>query len=270
MTGVRTFVPGGRLAEFVELFWHQENEPGSHARERVLPTGSMGLVVALGDRPLGVYDGDGPETQLWSEVTISGARDSSFEIDTASHAASMGVVFRPAVAGPLLGMAAHEFARSHAPLAAAWGPLGAAFRDSLREAGTADARFALAERWLTPLAERTRRSAAITFAVERIARTNGGCAVSQLAADVGWSERHFSTVFSREVGLGPKQFGRVRRFQALLALLERQQRTTWADAAAACGYFDQSHLVREFRAISGCSPNEYLRRRTSHPNHLAA
>lgn len=270
MTDVRTFVPRGRLAEFVELFWHQDGESGSHPRERVLPTGSAGLVIALGEAPLRVRDGCCGESELLAGATISGARDSWFVIDVASHAASMGMVFRPGGAVPLLGMSAHEFAGRHVPLEAALGSTAGGFRERLREAGTADARFALAERWLTPRAERARRTPAIALGIDRIGRTGGSCRVAELADSAGWSERHFSSVFTREVGLGPKRFARVRRFQSALSMVERGGPARWADIALASGYFDQAHLVREFRLMSGCTPGEYLRRRTAHANHLVA
>ena len=62
-----------------------------------------------------------------------------------------------------------------------------------------------------------------------------------------------------QTGLSPKAHARVQRFRAALALLGRSERVPWAELAVGCGYYDQSHLLRDFRAFSGCSPGEFVR-----------
>ncbi len=84
----------------------------------------------------------------------------------------------------------------------------------------------------------------------------------------GVSERRFIELFRRQVGLAPKLYSRVRRFQAALRRIPTVTEVDWADLALACGYFDQAHLIHEFRSISGLSPVEYLGLRTEHLNHV--
>jgi AraC-like DNA-binding protein len=66
----------------------------------------------------------------------------------------------------------------------------------------------------------------------------------------------------------PKLYCRVRRFQAALSLMARQADVDWAQVALACGYFDQAHFNRDFRAFAGVTPTAYLLQRGEHPNHL--
>ena len=75
-------------------------------------------------------------------------------------------------------------------------------------------------------------------------------------------------MFFDEVGLTPKQFFRVRRFQEVLALIEKRQQIEWANIALTCGYFDQSHFNHDFRAFSGLNPGTYLTHRSEHRNHV--
>jgi AraC-like DNA-binding protein len=89
--------------------------------------------------------------------------------------------------------------------------------------------------------------------------SEGAVAVERLARDVGWSRRHLTARFSEEIGLAPKTAARVLRFERVSSLL-RSGAAGLADAAYACGYADQSHLNREFRALAGTTPGDYAAR----------
>ncbi|GAA4225741.1 AraC family transcriptional regulator [Actinomadura meridiana] len=80
--------------------------------------------------------------------------------------------------------------------------------------------------------------------------------VAGIAADVGWSRRHLTHRFREQAGLPPKVMARVLRFQDAVDLLSGG--AGFAAAAATCGYYDQAHLNREFRALSGCTPSELI------------
>lgn len=83
--------------------------------------------------------------------------------------------------------------------------------------------------------------------------------VSTVAAELGVSERHLRRVFRRTTGLGPKTFVRLFRFHHALELARDGAQTGWAGVAAAAGYYDQAHLIAEFRALAGTTPSELLR-----------
>ncbi|MCY1142193.1 helix-turn-helix transcriptional regulator [Actinoplanes sp. Pm04-4] len=83
-----------------------------------------------------------------------------------------------------------------------------------------------------------------------------GQSVKSVAAEVGWSDRHLTNRFRAEVGLRPKETARVARFDRARRALHPG--TLIGDVAAAHGYADQSHLVREFRALAGCTPSEWI------------
>jgi AraC-like DNA-binding protein len=82
-------------------------------------------------------------------------------------------------------------------------------------------------------------------------------AVLALATDVGWSRRHFTEVFHREVGLPPRQFVRVLRFERSAIALARHPGTPLGELAQRCGYYDQAHLYRDWRDLAGCSPTAW-------------
>jgi transcriptional regulator GlxA family with amidase domain len=88
--------------------------------------------------------------------------------------------------------------------------------------------------------------------------------VRDLARRVGLSQRRFIQLFTAEVGLTPKLYGRVRRFQRARELVRKATEPDWAAVALECGFFDQSHLIRDFGEFSGLSPVAYLNQKSKH------
>lgn len=145
----------------------------------------------------------------------------------------------------------------HVDLETLWGRCAHELRDKLCSAPTAERRFQILENALSARLSRPfRRHAAVQVALDELGR---GTAVGEIVARVGLSHRRFVEVFSAEVGLTPKSFGRIQRFRRASALTRGQTSPAWSRIAASCGYFDQSHLIRDFMAFTGFSPAAYLR-----------
>ncbi|MEN3338317.1 MAG: hypothetical protein V7647_1993 [Acidobacteriota bacterium] len=89
-----------------------------------------------------------------------------------------------------------------------------------------------------------------------------------MTSAVGLSERRFIDRFRTEVGLTPKLFCRVRRFQEVVRRVHRARAVNWSSVALSCGYFDQAHFINDFQAFSGLSPTTYLARKGDHQNHV--
>lgn len=109
------------------------------------------------------------------------------------------------------------------------------------------------------------RNPAVAFAIRRFRRATSVAAVAQ---EIGLSQRTFINLFAREVGMTPKLYCRVRRFNRALRMVHRREDVDWAEVALACGYFDQPHMIRDFRAFADLTPSKYLELRTEHLNHV--
>ncbi|MFC7305435.1 helix-turn-helix domain-containing protein [Streptomyces monticola] len=118
------------------------------------------------------------------------------------------------------------------------------------------ARFSLLDEVLLRWAEAgTPCSARTVRAWSELVRTHGSLPVRRLADEVGWSVRQLESRFREQIGLSPKAAARVLRLQRARRLLAAG--LTQAETAAACGFYDQSHLSGEFRAMTGCTPGEF-------------
>lgn len=265
-----TYIPAPPLSEFVDLFWSYEGHEQPHPRERLLPTGTVELVIDLREEELRIYEGQNPgRSESFRTAVICGAHSEPFVIDTAGQKQVVGVHFKPGGAFPFLGLPATELRNAHVSLEALWGERAVELRDRLLEAGTPEAGFRLLERTLLTQNDRPlARHPAVAIALEEFLGALHTRKVSEVSTRVGLSQRRFIRVFSEEVGLTPKRFCRVRRFQEALRLIKGERRVEWAEIALSCGYFDQAHLIHDFRAFSGLTPTEYLALRTGHLNHV--
>jgi AraC-like DNA-binding protein len=256
-----SYVPAPPLGGFVQDFWLYDGYSARHLRERILPSGTIELVINLRENELRIYD---PvrltRCQRFSGALVSGAYGRCFVSDTVEETSIMGVHFRPGGAFPFLGVPAGELADTHVDLDTLWGPSAGQLREQLCAAVTPLERFHLLERALVahvrgPL----QHHGAVVFALDAFARTGGRVTIGDVSDAVGLSRQRLIQLFTHEVGLTPKLFCRVQRFQAALALVRQRRAPDWAGLALECGYFDQSHLIHDFVTFSGLTPTVYVR-----------
>lgn len=119
-------------------------------------------------------------------------------------------------------------------------------------------RVAIAEAWLSDLVSGAPEDP-IAWAARRMTRLTGGVRVAELAAQTDLSERQFERRFTAAVGVAPKRYARILRFREALRLHEIGDDTGWAAIAHAAGYVDQAHMIHEFRALSGETPERLAR-----------
>lgn len=265
-----THIPRPPLAHFVENLWFYEADEISYARERRLPNGSIELIINLREDELCIYDAR-HENQIQSlgRSAVCGAYSRFFVIDSICRASLMGIAFKPGGAFPFLSMPASELQNIHVSLEVLWGMAANDLRDQLLEVGTTQARFRVLEEFLLARAARSPvPQPAVAFALAEFQRPARVRTIAEIVEQTGYSTRHFIQLFHERVGLTPKQFCRVRRFQDVLNLIEKGGTPAWTDIALACGYFDQAHFIHDFRDFCGLTPGMYLARRGEFRNHV--
>jgi AraC-like DNA-binding protein len=258
----RKYAPGPPLSDFIENFWLYDGYSRLHVRERIFPSGTFELVFNLRDDELRLYN----ETNSggcgrYSGSLVSGPYNGFFVTDRAEEFSVMGVHFRPGGAFPFLGLSAYELADTHLDLATIWGRRAVEIRERLAFAPSARERFRLLENALrSRLNGPLEHHPAVSLALDGFRSDHSRALVRKLAREAGLSDRRFIDVFRSEVGLNPKLFTRIERFQRVLEEVHHLPEHEWEQLALEHGYFDQSHLIRDFLEFSGFSPADYLRR----------
>lgn len=256
--------PGPMLARFVATLWASAPSDRSDAapiviRERILPTGLSHLAFRLHGPPLVVYRG--AEDLVGSVVghaVACGPRTEPYLRDAVLPAVSVGAQLRAGAAERIFGVPAEALAGRHVPLAELWGADADRVLDDLARSKTATRRIEILTRALERRVQASASRAAVPATVRRALLTLDDCADVAIGALAGAvSPRHFTDLFARSVGVTPKRFARVRRFQTALARLGAAPHEALASIALCAGYADQAHFTREFVAFSGVSPARY-------------
>jgi AraC-like DNA-binding protein len=229
--------PGPPLRGIVDYLWALSDAPG-HTRERIVPSGTLEMVVGLGWFRGGV---------------VSGCYDRAFDIDTRAHDLILGIHFKPGVPARVLGVPAGELANAHVALDDLWGASATELHERLCAAPNFQQRFELLEQALIArLPDGLDRRPAVSAGLAELEQP--GVAVGHVADLCGLSRRRFIEVFTEDVGMTPKRYSMVRRLQRALTLALRSPSEAWVQIALDCGYFDQAHLCRDWAELTGLPP----------------
>lgn len=267
---LRQRTPGPPLSGFVEVLWSFQGVAPSHKLERLLPDGSVELVIDLAEDRTRIYDRyDHQRSETLPGCIVSGPHSQFFIIDTAGQCSTVGVHFKPGGAYPFLGLPTGELHDLHVSLDALWGGFARELRDRLLESSTMEGRLRILEQALLVRATRTLAlHPAVRFALGQFQGGPQIRTIAEVTEQIGLSPRRFIEVFREQVGMTPKLFCRVRRFQQAVCAIGAGRRVDWAGVALDCGYFDQAHFIHDFREFSGLSPAAYATMSVRHPNHV--
>jgi AraC-like DNA-binding protein len=251
--------PSGPLSACVDRIWYRRERVLHPTRFSAVPTGSVDLTIDLADVPMRVFRHlDDSEGESFDGAVVHGAQTKYFVIDGRADVDVIGVHFRPGGGAALLGLPANELTDRHVSLEDLWGAWAREVRMQLVEASTPQAKLELLERILLQrLREATLVHPAISFALRDIRSAPEEVRIGKLQQATGYSARRFTTLFVRDVGLTPKMYSRLQRMRSVVEHVARTAQVDWAQFASEHGYFDQSHLTRDFREFTGCTPATY-------------
>jgi len=245
--------PGIRLANYVEKLWYFEGYGAAHRRERVLPNGRIQLIIDLAPA---------------ASATIVGLSTTSRILETASLRSVMGVVFRPGGTLALFDPPADEFSNRDVALEDVWKSPSAALRGRLLDAPDLVPRLRALEAELERrIARIPEPHSSVRYALREFARNATAASVMEVARQTGLSRRRLGTLFREQVGLTPKLYCRLHRFQQVVRRIAAGAPIDWAQVALDGGYYDQSHMAHEFREFAGVAPGVWRESERPFLNH---
>jgi len=264
------YIPGAPLSSLVACFWYWEGARQTHSKDRLLPNGEPSIIFNLRDTSIRIYDAqDLTRYASYGSSVLSGARSNCFVIDTEQQERVIGIQFKPGGAFPFFRTPAWEAENTSVDLDYLWRGGASEIREQLLASSTVGAMFAALERFLFErLVRPPELHPAVTYALTQFLCSAHTARVAEVTDRIGLSQRRFIELFKGQVGLPPKVFCRVRRFQQVLQTVHQARSVDWAQVALECGYYDQSHFIHDFRSFSGLSPQSYLAAATPHLNHV--
>ena len=266
----RTRRPGPPLDAFIDVLWVFKTIAPSHAKERALPDGCAALIVNLKEDETRIYNReDFSLRERFNGSVLVGPQTEFCVIDTAEQMDIAGIHFKPGGAYPFFAPPVDELRGEHLPLDALWGSFARELRERLLEAATPDQQLLVMEQaLLARVRHPLTRHPAVNFALRQFQTDPLVTRVAGVTERTGFSSRRFIEVFRQQVGLTPKLFCRIHRFQRALQRIASSATVEWPEVALDSGYFDQAHFIHDFRAFSGINPSAYQETRPWHANHV--
>jgi len=268
---LETHTPGYPLNQFVENFVYYKDYNPAHTVDRFLPDGNINLVIDLTDYPKFIYDNDTlKEIQSCRNVWFSGIRNRFITIPSGRDSEMFIVNFHKGMAYPFVEMPLHELTDFVVDGELVMSGEILNIRHQLLEATTPKDMFACVEKRLSTLYRRRLSiNPFVGYAVAEILKTPQFVTIGEISRKVGYSQKHLIQMFKSHVGLTPKAFLKVIRFQKAVIEIERHEAPDWSTVANDSGYYDQAHFINDFKHFSGFTPHQYLSMRSEYLNYVA-
>jgi AraC-like DNA-binding protein len=239
----------------VECLWLLESNDWREptAPERLLPDGCVELILNSGD--LFREHKEAGRSELQPSRFVAGQMTRPVLVSPTGPVRLLGIRFAPGGTLPFFPVSPGELTNRIAPLADVAGALDRELSGRFYDARGLPEKIAIVESLLLKqMNAKEEKGASLQNAISEIVSSGGQISVDRLANDLGISGRQLERRFLNEVGLGPKLLCRILRFQQVFRAVEREDKN-WAGIAADCGYYDQAHLIRDFRQFAGQTPS---------------
>jgi AraC-like DNA-binding protein len=250
--------PDPRLRPYVVHYCGYDEETTTFLRRIEAPALHAPLIFNFGP-PISVREETTRET--WTSHAdgfVAGLHDTYALVESTGRQSGVEVYLTPVGAGLVTGVPMRHLTGRTIPLDDMFGALGGLVREELLEAPGWEERFAIVDRFLIGrLAGAEPPPPSLTWALSRLHATRGAAEIGSLTAELGCSRRYLISIFNDHVGLPPKLLARILRFQHALEQADGGG-IGWAEIAQRCGYYDQAHMIHDFRQFTGRSPAAYL------------
>lgn len=239
--------------------------------DRFLPDGYSYVVFDLTDYPKYIYDNDTlKEIQSCRNVWFSGIREKYITIPSGRDSEMFIIYFRRGQAYPFVEMPMHELTDFVVDGELVMSNEILNIREKLFVSSTVAQKFLSIEQYLiSSFAKKMIRNPFVDYAVNMLLDNPHHLSIHHLSAKVGYSQKHLIKIFKEHIGLTPKKFLKIIRFQKAIQDIAANRTPEWTHIAYESGYFDQAHFINDFKTFSGFTPNQYLRMQSNFTNYIA-
>ncbi len=266
----RAHIPVFPLSKFVEVLIYFERAEHSHTVDRFLPNGDTEILIDFHDAPQFIYDNTSlKEIQACNHVWASGLRTEPITIPSGNGATMMVISFRKGMAAPFFPFPMEEIRDSVVDADLIWGSEFADLRERLIEEKNIETRFRLVEGFmLRKFGSKLDINPCVEFAVNEMTLNPDRLSIGRMNEKIGYSQKHFTEMFRRNIGVTPKSYLKIMRFQKAIRTIDAADNVEWDMIAQDCGFYDQAHFINDFKHFSGFTPEEYSKIHTNYQNYI--
>lgn len=241
----------------------------THNIERLLPDGNVVLIIDLTETPKYIYEDDShAPVQACKRAWFSGVHRKGLLIPAGQGADQMVITFKRGKSFPFLQMPLTEVAGIVVDTDAVMKNISR-LREALLDCPAPEEMFRRAEEFfLREYLGKLEEQPCVDYAVRRIVAAPEALTMEEIAQKIGYSQKHFIHLFKHHVGVAPKSYLRIMRFQKTLEEIAAAKEMDWSGLALDCGYYDQAHFIGDFKNFSGFTPEQYLAIPREYPNYI--
>lgn len=250
--------PSPGLSPYVRMYWAMESnlKPGEQHIQRIVPNGLAEIIFYQNDVP----DSSLKEGFLKSQTQISGQKNCHYDLIVSGKTKLFSILFNPQGISRFFNVPASELFNQTIPLRFILGKQLNEIEDKLFEADAPLIQAEVIEKLLYKLLLKkdSKLLPGISQSLHVINHHESETEVQLLASEACLSRKQFERNFTELIGITPKQFMRVVRFQRALFLQQNNDATTLTQLGFNSGYYDQSHMISEFKMLTGFTPKQYF------------
>lgn len=256
----REYAPHPALARRVQCYWSVRvgDSRDKHLTSRGLSKGHVDLVFATGGAFCELAEqwlGQNGDIRCY----LVGPLPEAALAHSTRGLFAVGIKMRPGWAYPLLRTSCNELTGCRATARDIWPEATASYLEQVADASSPEQRLRLLEQLLlTRVGTKTNENRDVCRALDVIGTTRGKTSIDSVVAGLDVGARQLEREFHRQVGLTPSRMCQIVRIQHALELARSQIKPNWSRIAFECGFFDQAHFIRQFKSVTGLSPNAYL------------
>lgn len=255
----QTFPPHPDLASVIKCHWTLEVPADMHAdRQRIIPDGCIEMMFILGDDVKRFVSDH--EYVLQPRDMVLGQITEPFFIQPTGYVNTFAVRFYPYGFTNFVNTPIKDLANKDTPIEALFGAQAAeALSQHIIEATTTEQRIRIVEEFLLgKLTDSATIDQIVSSTIDMLFQTKGSMPIRSIMKDQLSTRRKLERKFVQQVGMSPKQLGKVIRLQAALKRLLNRQDESLTDIAYESEYYDQAHFIKDFKEFTGTNPKDYL------------
>lgn len=268
----KVHIPPYPLISFIKSIFYIEGFEPTHRIDRLLPDGNTEMIIDLTDEPKYIYDNDTLQViQSCQYAWVSGMRTKPISIPS-SNTKMLVVNFHKGKAFPYYPFPAHEITDYILDAELIFGKRILEFREQLLGSNSIQKIFEQLDQFFLKLllgnSDIGIETKCVDFAIQEILKQPDTSQLKNLSNKIGYSQKHFISLFKKQVGITPKNFQKIIRFQKAIQDIDATQELDWGTISYDCGYYDQAHFINDFKKFSGFTPKTYFKKKAELLNYI--
>ena len=254
-----THTPLDPLKKHVDVLMYFKDYMPPHSIERVVPTGHIFVIFELDGYPRNTYNAQTLKPEgTYTEVWVSGMHRNYLSISAHEQSEMFIMQFKTAGFSPFINIDVSELTERVIPANIVFGNEILQLRKLIMAEDNAENKFKVAETWLLNKFNEQNIPSEELYDILKKLQQEPAAGLDKILISYPYTQKHLITQFKKHVGITPKYYQRILRFNEILLRIHNKENIAWSEIAYTCGFSDQSHFIKEFKHFSGFNPVEFI------------